>query len=318
MKTNYQPKPQFIEQIKKLLKNKQDIEKFFESAKTQPLKSIRANTLKISPEKLIKKLKNKNWKIYQPFPKYPEIITIKNKLKPGELGKIKEHFLGHYYVQEITSMMPILALQPKPNDIFLDLAASPGSKTTQAAVKMNNQGTIIANDVSIERISLLSANLEKSEITNAIITKYEGSQLCSKLKKFNLKVDKILLDAPCSGEGNLRTNPKVYQEWSKAYLKKLSKIQKKLAVSALQLLKQDGEMIYSTCTYAPEENELVIQHLIDNFNIKIEQIDLPIKTRPGITSWNNKKLSPQLKNAKRIYHHDNNLEGFFLCKIKKM
>jgi len=86
----------------------------------------------------------------------------------------------------------------------------------------------------------------------------------------------------------------------------------------MQLLKQNGELVYSTCTYAPEENELVIQHLLDNFNIKIQEINLPIKTRPGLTSWNNKKLSPELKKAVRIYHHDNNLEGFFICKLRKL
>ena len=154
----YHPKPAFIERMKKLLKNKQNVEKFFETSNTQPKKSIRTNTLKISPEKLKKKLEDKNWKIKQ-FPIHQEIMQIQNKLEPGKIGKTTEHLLGYYYVQEITSMMPIIALNPKPDEIILDLCAAPGSKTTQAAALMQNKGTIIANDVSISRIKILSANL---------------------------------------------------------------------------------------------------------------------------------------------------------------
>ena len=93
---------------------------------------------------------------------------------------------------------------------------------------------------------------------------------------------------------------------------------KKLASTALELLKINGEMIYSTCTHAPEENEEVVQYLLDNYDIKLEELNLPIKTRPGISKWKDKTFSPEVKKAARIYHHDNDMEGFFLCKIKKL
>ena len=101
-------------------------------------------------------------------------------------------------------------------------------------------------------------------------------------------------------------------------LERFGKKQKKLASSALELLKVGGEMIYSTCTHAPEENEEVIQHLIDNYDIEIQGVKLPIKTREGILEWRGKKFDKNMINCKRIYHHDNNMEGFFLCKIKKL
>jgi len=315
----YHPKPIFIERIKKLLNNEGDVQKFFELAKTKPKKSFRANTLKISPEELKERLIKKSWEISQPIRNHPEIFTIESQLKPGEIGKTKEHILGYYYIQEITSMMPIIALNLKPTDNFLDLCAAPGSKTSQAVALMKNQGIIIANDVSISRVSILSSNLERINATNCIITKHEGIQLCERLKKFSdLKFNKILVDAPCSGEGNIRTSPRTYLEWSENLLKRLGKKQKKIASKALDLLEVGGEMIYSTCTYAPEENEEVIQYLIENHNIKIEGIALPIKSRPGLSEWKNKKFSDELKKAHRIYHHDNDLEGFFLCKIKKI
>ncbi len=320
MKYNYEPKPIFIERIHSLLKDEEDVSKFLEYCKTTPKKSIRVNTLKIEPNELLNRLKLKGWDIIQPFKEFPEIIIINSNLQPGELGKTKEHILGYYYVQEITSMMPIISLNPQSNELLLDLCASPGSKTTQAGALMQNTGTIIANDLNIGRISILSANLERCGITNTIITRHEGTELCKKLEKLNIKFDKILVDAPCSGEGNIRLSPRTFLEWSESLLNRLSSKQKKLAESAFKLLKEGGEMVYSTCTHAPEENELIIQHLLEIFKdkIEIEAINLPIKTRPGILEWRNQKLNSEIKKSTRIYHQDNDMEGFFLCKMKKI
>lgn len=312
----YEPKPLFQQRIESLLRDKEDIEKFWETIRKPLPKTIRCNTLKIQPEELKKRLEKK-WKISQPFKTNPEIMIIENQLLPGELGKSREHLLGLYYIQEISSMMPILVLQPKPDDIILDLCAAPGSKTTQLAALMQNKGTILANDVSLGRISILSANLERTGSSNTVITRHDAVQLCKKLKKF-LKPDKILADVPCSGEGNIRSNPATFKMWNLKVIEKLSRIQKKISASALELLNPGGELLYSTCTHSPEENELVVQHLLDNYNIEIQPINLPLKTRGGITSWKNIKLSNELKKACRIYPQDNNTEGFFLCKIKKL
>ena len=311
-----EPKPLFKERIETLLPDSSDREAFWEIIRKQPVNSIRCNTIKIPAEKLKARLEKK-WKIKQPFKSHPEIMIIQSYLLSGELGKSIEHLLGYYYVQEISSMLPMLTLAPQPGEIFLDLAAAPGSKTTQAAAMMNNQGTIIANDVNLGRISILSANLQKVGATNTIITRHDGVILCNKLKNLGMKFDKILVDAPCSGEGNLRSNPKTFLMWNIKAVKKLGRIQKKLASSALEVLKSGGEMIYSTCTHSPEENEEVIQYLLDNYDIETETISLPLKTRPGLTSWQDSKFSNELKKACRVYPQDNNTEGFFLCKIKK-
>jgi NOL1/NOP2/sun family putative RNA methylase len=316
----YTPKPVFIERMKKLLDNENDLQEFLECCNTTPRKSIRVNTFVISPEELKQRLIEKGWEVSNPCVNYPEIIRIDSELLPGELGKTREHLLGYYYIQEITSMMPIIALNPDKKDIFLDLCASPGSKTTQACAKMENSGIIIANDVSIKRIQILNSNLEKNKSTNVIVTRHDGMSLCARLKKQNIKFTKILVDAPCSGEGNLRFSPRTFLEWSEGFIISLSKKQKKLAEYAFELLDIGGEMVYSTCTHSPEENESVIQYLLDKFKDQIEivDIDLPVKTRPGITEWKKEKFSNELKKAKRIYHHDNNMEGFFLCKIRRV
>ena len=310
-------KPLFLKRMKSLLEK--DFDNYMEILKREPVRSIRTNTLKISPEKLKEKLEKKNWIIKQPFKEYPEIMIVENNLNPGELGRALEHLIGYYYIQELASMLPIIALKPKANETILDLCSSPGSKTTQMASFMNNSGTIIANEVSLGRIKILASNLERCGVTNTIITKKDGIVLCKKLKEENLQFDKILVDAPCSGEGTLRSTPKTYLMWNIKTIKSVSRIQKNLVSSALDILKPKGELIYSTCTHAPEENEEVIDFIMKKFNnIKIEKITLPVKSRKGLEKWQDKEYLEEIKDACRIYPQDNDTEGFFLVKVKKL
>ena len=313
----YNPKPEFEERMNSLLKDEKDREEFWKIVHTEPINSIRCNTIKISPGKLKQKLEQKGWQIKQPYEKYPEIMIIESNLMPGEIGRSKEHLLGYYYVQEISSMLPMLALKPTSEDNILDLCSSPGSKTTQAAAMMKNKGNIIANDNNFGRMIILASNLEKCGVSNTIITKRDGVQFCRQIKKI-MKFDKILMDVPCTGEGTIRSSPKTFIMWNIRAVENLALQQKALASSALEALKEGGEMLYSTCTHAPEENEEVVQYLLDNFEIKLEKINLPLKTRPGLTEWRGKKFSEEMKNCVRIYPQDNNTEGFFLCKIKKI
>jgi len=311
-----EPKEQFVERIKKLLTEKEDYEKFMKIIHEKPLNYIRCNTLKISPEELRKKLEEKGWKMNQPFEKYPEIMLIESQLAPGELGKAIEHLIGYYYVQEVCSMMSVLALDPQPEELVLDLCASPGSKTTQIAARMNNTGTLIANDKDLGRITILSANLERCGVSNTIITREDAIQLCRKLERLDLKFDRILVDAPCSGEGTLRSSPKTFIMWNLDMVKKLSRLQKKMVASVIPLLKEGGTLVYSTCTHAPEEDEEVAEFLVKNFGFEVEKIELPLKCRPGIKEWNGEEFKNS-ENVCRIYPQDNDSEGFFVAKLKK-
>ena len=319
MKKIIQPKPEFMEKMKKLL-SQADFEKYERIIQEPLLNSIRCNTLKISPEELKKRLEEKGWKISRPWKDYPEVMIIESELQPGELGRSIEHLLGYYYIQELASMLSIIALTPKQNELILDLCASPGSKTTQMASQINNTGTIIANDVNIKRIQILASNLERCGVTNTIITRDDGIRLCEKFKLQDLKFDKILLDAPCSGEGTMRSSTKTCMMWNLNTIKSLSKLQKKLFQKAFEILKEGGEMVYSTCTHAPEENEEVVDFALKEFKdkIKIEEIKLPVKCREGVVEWENKKYDERVKFCARIYPQDNNTEGFFVAKFKKL
>lgn len=332
-----EPKPAFIERMNKLLKNKEDNKKYWEILKIQPVDSIRVNTIKISPQKLIEKLKQKRWVISQPWKNYPEVLIVEGKkptgkeeeiinekglakLEPGELGRALEHLLGYYYIQELASMLPIIALKPKEGEEYLDLCASPGSKTTQAGATMKNKGTIIANEVSMGRMRILASNLERCSVTNTIITRKDGRDLCRKFSEKEIMFDKILVDAPCSGEGTLRSSPKTYIMWNPKTIKSLAKLQKQLFKKAFENLKVGGELIYSTCTHAPEENEGTVDFALKEFGDKIEIIDfeLPLNTREGLTEWEGEKYDKRVKLAKRVYPQDNNTEGFFVSKFRRV
>ena len=310
-------KPLFIERMQKLLGK--DFNSYLKILEKEPARSLRCNTLKISIEELKKRFKEKKWKFSQPFNENPEVFIIESELEPGELGRSLEHQLGYYYIQEIASMLPIIALNPKPEEILLDLCSSPGSKTTQAAAKMKNTGTIIANEVSFGRIKILSSNLQRCGVTNSIITKKDGITLCKRLEKEKIKFDKILVDAPCSGEGTIRSTPKTCKMWNPKTIKSLSKLQKALVSSAIKILKPNGELIYSTCTHSPEENEEIVDFILKNFpEMKIEKINLPIKCRQGITKWEEKEYEEDAKHSCRIYPQDANTEGFFISKFRKV
>jgi 16S rRNA C967 or C1407 C5-methylase (RsmB/RsmF family) len=315
---NYEPKPLFLERMKLLMPDEKDFDSYLEILKKEPVRSFRCNTIKISVEDLKKRLEDKGWKIKQPFENFPEIMIVTSSLQPGELGRAMEHLLGYYYIQEIASMLPVLALNPKQDEKILDLCASPGSKTTQIAARMKNIGLLFANEVKFGRIKILSANAERCGVMNMIITKRDGVALCKRFKQENFLFDKILLDAPCSGEGTIRSVPRGLEMWNIKTIENLSRLQKSLIASAIEILKPGGELVYSTCTHAPEENEEIIDFALKNFKVKVEKINLPIKTRPGITKWENKTYSPEVKKSCRVYPQDNDTEGFFIAKIKKI
>ncbi len=316
MKRNYELKPLFAERMKSLLG--EDFDSYLQILKKDPVRSFRCNTLKISLEDLKKRLEKKGWEIKQPFKNFPEIMIVTSELQPGELGRALEHLLGYYYIQELASMLPVLALNPKENEKVLDLCASPGSKTTQIAARMNNTGLLIANEVKFGRIKILSANTERCGVMNMLITKRDGIALCKRLKEENFLFDKILLDAPCSGEGTFRSAPKGLEMWNIKTIENLSKLQKSLIASAIEILKPNGELVYSTCTHSPEEDEEVLDFALKNFNVKVEKINLPIKTRSGITKWKEKEYLEDVKFSCRIYPQDADTEGFFITKIKKI
>lgn len=317
-------KEKFVERMRILLPEEEDFNEYLKAINRYPVNSIRCNRLKISPDELKARLeKNYSWKIKQPWSSNKEVMVVENDLSPGEIGRTFEHLLGYYYVQELTSFLPVISLKPKEGESFLDLCASPGSKTTQAASFMNNKGFVIANEVSMGRLKILSSNLERNGVTNTIITKKDGPALCKRLESYNpdMKFDKILIDAPCSGEGTLRESYRTAQMWNPKNIKNLSRLQKRMVSDAIPILVSGGELVYSTCTHAPEENEEIVDFILENFGdeMEIQELNLPeeLKVRQGIKRWQDKEYNEKVKKSARIYPQDNDTQGFFLAKFRK-
>jgi len=302
-------KPKFIERYSKLT----DWEEFKKSSLSFLRRSVRVNTLKISINELKKRLE-KNWVLEQ-IPWCREGFWIEHSKKERrDIGNLIEHSLGYFYTQEAASMIPPIVLEPKPEDIILDIAASPGSKTTQIAQYMQNKGILIANDYAYERMKPLSINLQRCGVTNVIITLMEGQWF----KKSGITFDKVLVDAPCSGTGTIRKSLKTIGIWNPDMVRRLSITQKQLIETGFNLLKEGGVLVYSTCSLEPEENEEVVNFLINKYeNARIEEIKLNIKRSPAILEFEGKKYNEEIKKCLRIWPQDNDTEGFFIAKIRK-
>ena len=301
-------KDKFIERYNQLT----DLEVFKKYSLSFLRRSIRVNTLKISVDELKKRLKN--WELTQ-VPWCKEGFWIKhNETERRDIGNLKEHSLGYFYVQEAASMIPPVVLDPKPGDVVLDMCAAPGSKASQIAQYMENKGTLVANDYQGIRLSPLGINLQRMGITNAVLSLKPGHLF----EKSGLKFDKILVDAPCSGTGTIRKSLRTLRIWNPNMIKRLAHTQKKLVETAFNMLKDNGTLVYSTCSCEPEEDEAVIDFLISKYpNAKVDEIKLDIKRAEPITEFDGQTFNKEVKKCLRIWPQDNDTEGFFVCKIKK-
>ncbi len=309
-------KEKYKEHYIKLLGSEEEYNLFIDKALDYAKRSIRVNTLKTTVEELKKRLEEKNWKL-KPIEYIKEGFYIEKEDR-RDIGNLEEHALGYFYVQEASSMIPPLILNPKKHTTTLDLAAAPGSKTTQIAAIKQNTGIIIANEIDYNRITALKANLERMGVKNTIITNKDGRNL-----KFKTQFEEILLDAPCSGTGTLSKSLKSLTMWNPKGLERLQKLQLQLLEKAYTLLKPGGTLVYSTCSLEVEENEIVINEFLKKHeNTKTIKPEIKIKnsTKPYEEyKKNNKtiKIDSRVKNAIRLWPHKTNTDGFFIIKIKK-
>ena len=273
--------------------------------------SIRVNSLKIDKDTLKNRLESKGFKL-ESIDWIPHGFKIKKT--PLNLGSTHEYLQGFYYLQSIAPMLPAFILNPNPRDIVIDMCAAPGGKATHLAQIMNNEGNLILIERNKNRIPALEFNLRRMGVSNSIVINEDAVNL----SKMNLKADKILLDAPCTGEGLIRQDSSRKRSKSMRDIDKLSTIQKKLLKTGLNSLKLGGQLLYSTCSIAPEENELVVDDVLkDNSNFAIVRIPHKYGV-DGIIDVYNKKLREDIKNSQRLYPHLHNTIGFFISLIEKV
>lgn len=281
----------------------------------QPLPTcIWANTLRLDPQQL-KNLLSAEGIPFTPLPWHPGGFKLAPEFKPGRHWA---YLAGLYHTQEEVSMLPVLLLKPQPGDRVLDMCAAPGNKSAQIAVQMKNQGTVIANDINFGRMRAVRQVQERLGLISLTTTVYDGANYPKAAGLF----DKILVDAPCSCEGTVRKDPAVSERISSDIWHKKSASQKALLRKAVQLCKPGGKIIYSTCTFAPEENEMVVHDILQTFGADTVQL-LPavlphFTTSPGLTNWNNQRFDPTLRCTMRVWPHQNDTGGFFVAVIQKL
>ncbi len=253
--------------------SKADFDQFLEFCQKPLRKSIRVNTLKISVEDFQKIAEEKGWEL-EPIPWCEEGFWIERENRDEPLGNSIEHFLGLFYIQEASSMIPPEILNPQLGERVLDMAAAPGSKTTQLAAKMQNEGVLASNEPVVKRIKGMVSNLERLGASCVVVSRKDGQFFGENTPNF---FDKILLDAPCTGEGTVRKDPKALENWSQENIEGMARLQKQLIKSAFEALKPGGVMVYSTCTLAREENEEVVEYLLEEFEGNAELVPFSLK-----------------------------------------
>ncbi|MHA1377687.1 MAG: NOL1/NOP2/sun family putative RNA methylase [Candidatus Helarchaeota archaeon] len=271
--------------------------------------SIRTNTLKIEPPILKKKLEKKGFRLKQiPWIDYGFWI-VKGKLP---LGATTEYLLGYYYIQQAASMLPAKILNPNPTDLVIDMCAAPGGKTSHLAQIMRNNGVILAFDINFKRMKSLKSNISRCGIKNTI--GYVMDSL--KLEEIEISANKVLLDAPCTGEGLICFDSSRKKSRTLNDIKICSIKQEELLRIAIKCTKKGGTIVYSTCSIAPEENEIVINEILRDNSVNIEKTGINFGSE-GLIEVFGKKLNPDLRMCKRFYPQTHGTEGFFICKLKK-
>ncbi|MGI9173850.1 MAG: RsmB/NOP family class I SAM-dependent RNA methyltransferase [Rhodothermales bacterium] len=221
------------------------------------------------------------------------------------------------YVQNLASMVPPLALAPKPGERVLDLAAAPGSKTLQMACMMEDEGEIAAVEVVKGRFFKLRANLEAQGATAVRTFLQDGTKVWRYRPEH---FDRVLLDAPCSSEGRFHlSDPQTYAYWSPRKIKEMARKQRRLLYSAVQCLKPGGTLVYSTCSFAPEENEAILDKTLRRFDgaLHLEPLSLELENmQPPLESWQGRPFKSALRHARRLLPTET-MEGFFVAKLRK-
>lgn len=303
----------FKERMKDMLQD--EFEAYLESFGKQAESGLRTNRLKLTTDE------------YKKISKYE--LTPVSWIDNGcyvsadeQPAKHPHYYAGLYYLQEPSAMTPANVLPVEPGDRVLDLCAAPGGKSTELASRLQGQGVLVANDISNSRAKALLKNLELFGVRNSFITSEPPVKLSGVFRGF---FDKILVDAPCSGEGMFRKSPAIIKNWEQYGTGYYNDIQKEIMPLAVNMLRPGGMMVYSTCTFSKEENEGTLSYILERFpDIHVIKIPkyindegeyvLPAGFEHARPEWGNG--NPEIANAVRLYPHRINGEGHFTALLQ--
>ena len=271
----------------------------------KPKLSIRMNQINARAKKLPERLRSLGVEVQKiPFLQNGYWI-VRSKASAGATA---EYLLGIYSIQEAAAQIPATLFTALHGKMVLDASAAPGGKTVQMADLMENSGTITALDVNKERLAVMANHLERCHISNTIVYNLDGRQAT----KLNRAFDRILLDVPCSG--NFAADSEWFSRRTFADIERNAKVQKEILAEAVKCLASDGEIVYSTCSLEPEEDELNMDWVLKNLGLQTQEVDCPGEN--GLTEVFGRKLDPSVAHCKRIWPGET--QGFFVCKLKKV
>jgi 16S rRNA (cytosine1407-C5)-methyltransferase len=234
-------------------------------------------------------------------------------------GSLLASRAGLVHVQEEVSLLPVTLLDPRPGERVLDLCAAPGSKASQIAARMAGRGTLVANDKEWRRLAPLGRNLERTGAVNTVLTSYDAANYPRSAGLF----DRVLADVPCTCEGTSRKNPEVFGWGGEEAWLEASRVQMAILRRAVRLCRPGGRIVYSTCSYAPEENEAVVDSVLHEMRGTPHEIEVAeaavdgFRSAPGLTGWEGRRYAPELARTLRAWPHDNDTGGFFVAVLAK-
>ncbi len=283
----------------------------FRAACERPLPSaVRVNTIKTTVSRAREALDAENI-AYEPAAWHSGVL----RLPDDQPGANWPYVHGWLHGQEEVSALPARVLDPQPGERVWDACAAPGSKTTQLAALMNDTGRVVATDNNLGRLSALRSNTERLGVTNVAVTREDARH--HSLKPFgNESYDRVLVDVPCSCEGTMRKNPDVLEEWTFDHVKGVAGVQRKILKRAIEVTREGGTVVYSTCTFAPEENEAVLDDALEEHHCRLREFEIGLDSAPGITEWQDETFDDSMTRTKRIYPHHNDTGGFFCAKLE--
>lgn len=300
---------QFLAQMREALPAHLSFDDFVAACQRPLRRSIRVNTLKISVGAFLDLVSSYSWQL-TPVPWCEEGFWIERDDEESlPLGSTAEHLSGLFYIQEASSMLPVAALFADGNqpERVMDVAAAPGSKTTQIAARMNNRGAILANEFSASRVKVLHANISRCGIHNVALTHFDGRVFGAALPE---AFDAILLDAPCSGEGVVRKDPDALKNWSVESNLEIAATQRELIDSAFHALRPGGTLVYSTCTLNRDENEDVCLWLRQRYADAVEFLPLD-------TLFDSASHAATPEGFLHVFPQIYDCEGFFVARLRK-
>lgn len=299
----------FVAKMRRLLGAEAD-ELFASFGKPRAI-GLRANPLKLPAEELARRLPH----AFSPVPWCGSGFLVEGDIASSAApGKHPYHAAGLYYLQEPSAMYPAEALGVRPGERVLDLCAAPGGKTTQLGAAMAGQGLLVANEYEAKRAKALSENVERLGLTNCLVLNETPERLAG---RFPAYFDRILVDAPCSGEGMFRKDPEAASYWSEAQAAACARTQAAVLESAVAMLADGGTLVYSTCTFSPEENERTIEALLDR-HPELRLLPLPHVggVAPGVPAWT-AAGDERLALAARLWPHRLRGEGHFAALLQR-